>query len=349
MQKIVKQVCGLDVAQKELVVTVGRVFEDFNLELFAYKVFANNPTGFKQLLKWVKSLCYADVSVSYVMEATGVYHEKLAYFLHQQNKYVVIVLPNKISNYFRTLDVRTITYKTASEAIARFGLERKLDRWVPASPLYKKLRQLTRERDQIVLQRTAAKNQLHAEQTEAEPNTGSIKRQKRQIAFFDKLEEEIKKELDIMVKSNQELKEKVKIISSIPGYANLSATIILAETNGFELIRNKKQLAAYTGLDVIEKQSGTSVKGKSKISKKGNRYLRKCLYLPALSAIRSNEGFNSVSSRIVLKSGIKMKGAVAVQRKMLELAYTLVNNNTMFDKNYNKKNKEQQEVAPCTS
>ena len=75
---------------------------------------------------------------------------RLAYFLDEKGYEVSIVLPNKISNYFRTLEVKTITDKTASEAIARFGLERKLDDWKRPKPIFKKLRQLTRERDQIV-------------------------------------------------------------------------------------------------------------------------------------------------------------------------------------------------------
>jgi len=68
-----------------------------------------------------------------------------------------IILPNKISNYARTLDVKTVTDKTASQAIARFGLERKLDNWNPPKAIYRELKQLTRERDQIVEQRAMVK------------------------------------------------------------------------------------------------------------------------------------------------------------------------------------------------
>ena len=85
------------------------------------------------------------------------YHESLAYFLEEKGYEVSIVLPNKISNYFRTLEVKTITDKTASEAIARFGLERKLDRWKRPRGIFKKLRQITRERDQLVAERTMVK------------------------------------------------------------------------------------------------------------------------------------------------------------------------------------------------
>jgi transposase len=110
--------------------------------------------------------------------------------------------------------------------------------------------------------------------------------------------------------------------------------VILSETNGFELIRNKRQLASYAGFDVTEKQSGTSVKSKPRISKKGNKYLRKALHMPALSVVKSNEHFRAFFARLVSKHGVKMKAAVAVQRKLLELAYTLYKNKTTYDKSY---------------
>jgi transposase len=121
----------------------------------------------------------------------------------------------------------------------------------------------------------------------------------------------------------------------------LTAAIVLGETNGFELIRSKKQLTSYAGLDIKEKQSGTSVKGKPRISKKGNRNLRKAMYLPSLSAVKHDENFKNMYARLVSKHGMKMKGLVAVQRKLLELTYTLYKNKTSYDKSYESKKQEQ--------
>jgi transposase len=272
------------------------------------------------------------------MEATGVYHEPLAYFLEAAGHSLSIVLPNKISNYFRTLEVKTVTDKTMSETIARFGLERKLDNWKRPKAIFKNLRQLTRERDQLVQERTMVKNQLHAEQAEAEPNPSSIARIKKRIILLDKQEIEIKEEITKLIKQDEQVKCSVKTVCSIPGVGLLTAATILAETNGFELIRNKRQLTSYAGLDVKEKQSGTSIKGKPKISKRGNTYLRKAMHLPALTAIRHDERFKAVFARLVSRHGIKMKAAVAVQRKLLEMIFILYRNNVVYDKEYFKKN-----------
>jgi transposase len=322
------------VAQKELVVCLGRMYDDWSPELYGSKSFVNNAKGFEALVSWVIKMTDPQVSIRYVMEATGVYHESLCYCLADKGYALSVVLPNKISNYFRTLAVKTITDKTASEAIALFGLERKLDDWKRPEPVYKKLKQLTREREQLVQIRTMAKNQLHAEQSEAEPNKSSIARVQKQIAFLNKQEQEIKAELQELVKQNDQLKSTVKTIGSLPGVGLLTAVTVLAETNGFELIRNKRQLASYAGLDVKEKQSGTSVKGKPRISKKGNRFLRKAMHLPALAAIRHDERFKAIFARLVAKHGIKMKAAVAVQRKLLEMIYTLYKTNKIYDPNY---------------
>ncbi|WP_188459665.1 transposase, partial [Psychroflexus planctonicus] len=152
-------------------------------------------------------------------------------------------------------------------------------------------------------------------------------------------EKEIKLDIVEYVKSDDELKEQIHKISTIPGIGELTATIILAETNGFELIRNKRQLTSYAGLDVKEKLSGTSVKGKPKISKRGNRYLRKAVYFPALTAIRHNQFHSETFVRLVGRHGIKMKALVAIQRKLLELVYILYKNNTVYDSKYEEKKK----------
>lgn len=342
--KILKQVLGIDVAQKELVVSLGRMHEDLTAEIYAGKVFANTEKGFSALLEWVERSTDSNLPVRFVMEATGVYHESFAYFLDERLRQVSIVLPNKINHYFKTLDVKTVTDYTAAEAIARFGLERKLTVWKRPNAVFKNLKQLTRERDQIVDARTVTKNQLHAESCEAEPSKNTIKRLNALIAFLDKQEKEIMQEITALVKKDQPARDTIKLLTSIPGVGVLTAAIVLAETNGFELIRNKRQLTSYAGLDVREKQSGTSIKGKPRISKRGNRYLRKAMHLPALSAIQCNERFKTVFARLVSRHGIKMKAAVAVQRKMLELMYILYKTNTRFDAEFTREIKKEKQL-----
>ena len=343
MQEIIRYSVGIDVAQKELVVTVGRIFKDLNIDLFARRVYVNSLAGFKQLIKGVEKLTNAHQECRYVMEATGVYHEKLAFYLAENDRQISVVLPSKISNYMKTLDIKTITDKTAADAIARFGLERKLDNWQKPNDLYRQIRQLTREREQLIEQRTICKNQLHAEQSEAYPNAGTLKRLHSHIEFMDKQEKEILTELSGLIKTDESVNKSISLLCSISGIGTLTACVVLGETNGFELIRNKRQLTSFAGLDVIEKQSGTSVKSKPRLSKKGNRHLRKAFYLPALSVIRSDEHFRNIFDRLVERHGIKKKAVSAIQRKLLEMTYIIFKKQVPYDKLYYKK------LESCTS
>lgn len=332
--KILKQVAGIDVSQNELVVSLGRMYDDLTTNIHAFKTFSNNEKGFTALLQWAGKLTVAETPVKYVMEATGVYHEALAYYFSDKGHLVSIVKPNKVSNFSKTLETKTVTDKTASQAIVLFGLEKQLTIWKKPKQVYRNLRQVTRERGQLIEERTALKNQLHAEKSEAFPSKKSIDRMEVRIQLLNSQEKEIKQEIADFIKQDKDVSESVKLISSVPGVGVLTAATILSETNGFELITNKRQLASYAGLDVQEKQSGTSVKGKPRISKKGNKHLRKAMHLPALAAIQHDERYKAIFARLVQKHGIKMKAAVAVQRKILELTYTVFKTNKSYDKEY---------------
>jgi transposase len=334
MTNILKQVLAADVAKNELVVAFGLMYPDTSINIFAYKAFPNNQKGFKDLLIWVTKLAAKEVKVRFVMEATGVYHEKFAYYLTDHGYEVSIVLPNKISNYAKTLEIKTVTDKTASQAICQFGLERKLDIWKKPKEIFRTIKQLTRERDQLIAERTMIKNQLHAEKTEAHPNKDGIMRMNKRIQLINEQEKAIRLAVAKVIKQDKELAAKIDKISSITGVGELTAAIVVGETNGFELIRSRKQLINYAGMNVKEKQSGTSVKGKPKMSKKGNRYLRKAMHLPALSAIRHDPRFKAVFVRLISRHGIKMKAIVAIQKKLLEMIYTLWKTDTQYDKKY---------------
>ena len=324
----------MDVSDKELVVSLGRLFEDLNAEIYSKRVFANRESGFAALVKWLEKQTNRSLSVQVVMEATGVYHQKLAYYLIDRGYSPSIVLPNKVSNYMRTLEIKTITDSSCADAIALLGLSRKLDTWQAPKVIYRDLQQLTRERNQIIRELTMIKNQLHAEQVEVSPNSRSLARLGKRISLLKKQEEEIRTDIQLCLQQDPQVHQEVRRICSIAGIGLLTAVVILAETNGFELIRNKRQLSSYAGFDVKEKLSGTSVKGKPRISKRGNRYLRQAMHFPALTAIRYEGRFQNLYMRLVDRHGVKMKALVAVQRGLLEMAYILFKNRSVYQEDY---------------
>jgi transposase len=341
MNEVRKQAAGIDVAKQELVVSFSTQTEDGTIVHLSSRSFANNQKGFAALVKTAGQLFTKQQPVHYIMEATGIYYEALAYYLHEDGQLVSVVVPNKVANFFKTLEVKTITDKTAGETIARFGLERKLECWQPPKAIYRRLRNLSRERDQLVSERTEIKNKLHAETAQAFPCEEAIARMHKRIHLLNVQEKEIKSQLTTLVNSDAEVQHQVKLISTIKGVGLISAVVVLSETNGFALIKNKKQLVSYSGLDVREKTSGTSVKGKTSISKKGNKNIRKAMHLPALSAIKHDQRMKAVFTRLVSKHGLKMKAVVAVQRKLLELVYTIFKSDKAYDALYLQKQVEQ--------
>jgi transposase len=341
MEKVIKQSVGIDCAQEELVAAFGIMCQDYGIRIISHKAFPNHAEGFEDLLRWSEKLRQKEIDVNFVVESTGVYHEEVALFLHKQKQFISVVLPNKIKHFGGTENIKNVTDRIASRIIAKFGLEKKLDRWTPPAKVFNELKQLTREREQLNVELTIVRNQLHAEKAGAWPNKGSIKRMNSRITLLKKQQEQIVKEIKSILDKNPELKDRIANVCTIKGIGLLTAVIVVAETNGFNLIRNKKQLVSYAGLDVEHKTSGTSVNTKPRISKKGNKYLRKAFYMPALTAIRHDERAKGIFARLVSRHGIKMKAAVAIHRKLLELVYTLWKKNEPFDPEFSQKKLEQ--------
>lgn len=345
MNTILRQAIGIDCSKDKLDCCYGKLNKDFITELQTPVIFPNTPNGFKKLLDWASKHQLKELALTFVVEATGVYHEQLTNYLHEQGCSVSVVLPNRISNFMRTTSAKTITDKVAAQIITRFALEKKLELWRKPEALFLVLKQLTRERSQLIDERTVVANQLHAEQHSAWASASSIKRMKAHIAFIKKQIKEIETELSRHIDAGK-LKARIENVCTIPGVSVLTVATVLGETNGFELILNKSQLVSYAGLDVMEKQSGTSVRSKPRISKRGNSHLRKALYFPAFAAVRFNPPLRAHYTALVSKHGVKMKAAVSVQRKLLVLIYTLWKKNHCYNEQHINESGRQSLAAP---
>jgi transposase len=332
--EIIKQTIGIDISKDDFVVRHGTTDTDQEIRISGPETFSNSPKGFNKLIKWVEKIKKDDsVPLYFIMEATGVYYENLAYFLSEKEYNVCVLLPNKAKNYAKTLEGKSKTDPIDARTLTQFGLERKLVRWEIPNQLFKELKSLTRERMMLQTMKTQLKNRLHAKTHSYAPSKTSIKRIKSLISNYKKLIKAIEEEITVLLESDEELYRKVKRVMSIKGVGIITIASILAETNGFALIRSRKQLASYAGLDVVLNESGKR-RGKTKISKKGNKHLRQAVYMPALSAIRWNKEFNNLFIRIVRKKSIKKVGVTAVSRKLLLLVYTLWKKDEEFIPNF---------------
>lgn len=337
MEQAERQCAGIDIAKDDFTVTFSVCGSSREISHLSCRTFANTPVGFKAFNKWLGKLHQPSIPFTLIMEATGVYHEKLAYFLHDLGYSLSVVLPKRAKDFSKTLKVKKVTDKIASQSLAIMGLERKLDPWQKPDKDYYLLKRLTREKDRIQGIIVELKNQIHAEKASAFPNGKSLKRLEQALKFLKKQKSEVVGEIKELIASNEQMKKKIEKVITLPGVGLLTVAAIIGETDGFRQIRNKRQLVSYVGLDIINQESGTSVKTRPRVSKRGNKRARKALHMPALSAIRHEERSKELFVRIVSKSGIKMKGVVAVQRKLLVLIYTLWKNDTEYDPNYEEK------------
>lgn len=345
MEKIVKQCVGIDCSKDVLDVCFGQQTQQWQIIHKATTEFKNNKKGFNQLLRWSSKLSAQNVPVNFVIEATGVYHEQVTHHLFNARKKVSVILPNRARHFAQTLTVRTVNDKESSKMLSTLGLEKRLDAWQKPEPVFALLKQITREREQLKDESTKCKNQLHAEEHGAFPVKSSVQRIGKRIAMLEKQCAEIEAEIKQIISEHPAMAEKIERISAIEGVGLMTVVTIVAEANGFNLFRNSKQLVSYAGYDVVTKDSGTSVHGKPHMSGKGNKHIRRALHFPALTNVKYNQHHRNLYSRIEGKSGIKMKGYTAIQRKLLVLIYTLWKKDQAYDPHYNERKTNEKKIT----
>ena len=142
------------------------------------------------------------------------------------------------------------------------------------------------------------------------------------------------KEIEDLIDQNPGLKSQQKLLTSIPGIGDLTANTLLAEIGDFSAFEDAPQLAAYAGLSPKGHRSGSSVYKKTRISKQGRVELRRCLYMPAVSALSSNPVIRSLAYRMSMTEHERMEIVIAAMRKLLHLAYGVLKNQLPFDPDY---------------
>lgn len=332
-----KQVIGVDISKDSIDVRFGSIDTLQEKTISKSVSFKNSTSGFNKLIEWKnKKIISENIHLSFVMETTGVYYENLAYFLYQNNYNVSVVLANKIFNYAKSLETKSKTDPIDAASITSFGLERKLKLWSPPSITMKSIKSLCREYHSTKDNTTEIKNQIHALKTSYKADKQSITRKTKLIKLLEKQIKEIINQLKIIIKKDEKLSAKIENIITAKGLGFITIVSVIAETNGFELVSNQKQLTSYAGFDVVLNNSGNR-KGKTSISKKGNKYLRKAVFMPALSAVQHNHKMKELYKRLVEKGKNKKLALIAVARKLLLLIYTLWKNDSVYIPNYKSK------------
>lgn len=342
-----RQSLGVDVSKASLSVCLGSLLSDLSKSFLEGSDVSNDLEGFEALLVWLECRRDPDVDLTIVMEATGVYHEALAYFLYDRGYGVCIMQSGRVKRYAQSLDQRSKTDALDSKMLSMLGCERQLRGWEPPSILLQELKALSRERSTLLKEKTIAINRLEALGRGAHSNKRTLSRYKKRIALLNDQMGEIEQEMRKLVSEDQELSEKFGYLESIPGVSFVLSATVVAETGGFELITSAKQLTSYAGYDVVLRESG-SYRGRTTISKKGNRRIRAVMHMPSMAAIRVNPTLKPFYQRLKEKKAKPIVALVAVQRKMLILMFELWKKNEHYDPEFEQKKAASLQETCCT-
>jgi transposase len=295
--------------------------------------FANSPAGFARLSRWLAELGAGPVHAC--MEATGTYYEALAAYLHEGGHAVSVVNPAAVKAYAQSRLSRTKNDRVDAELIAGFCAERRPSPWRPSAPELRELQALVRRLNSLTEMRTMEENRLAAGVTVAAVRASL----EDSIAY---LTEQIKKTEALTrshIDSHPGLKRQSELLDTIPGVAETTAAVLLAEVPDLKQYKSARQVAAFAGLVPRERQSGSSVRGRVRLSKIGNARLRKALYFPAVTALRCSPFFQAWAEGLRQRGKSKMAVIGAAMRKLVHLAYGVLKTGRPFDPEWCQKQK----------
>jgi len=288
--------------------------------------FENNLTGFVKFLKLLNADSHC------VMEATGYYHYQLAHYLVEHKIMVSVENPLSIKRFIQMKLSRIKTDKSDAKMICLYGQERELQPWVGYTKNQMECFQMMRLLETYTKQSTAYKNKLQAEQTLGNPSKAVVSSLTRSLKNLKKESDMIEEILLKLVKEDHQ--EMLTTIESISGIGRKTAMLLLVVTDGFTRFESSGQLCSFCGLTPSIRQSGTSVKGRSRITKIGNAKLRNLLFMCSFTAYKHNKACKAIYDRIVNQGKSKKLALIAVCNKLLKQAFAIAKSGVEYNPNY---------------
>lgn len=310
---------GIDVAKAKLDCALR-----MNDGRIRHKVVANSAAGFDELQKWLDKHGVSTLHVC--MEATGIYWEAVAERLAQSSDFTVsVVNPAQIKAFGASQLVRTKTDKVDARLIAEFCCERCPDPWQPSTPAEQALRALVLRLDALQAMRLQEANRLEVSRDMV--RAGIIK-------HLDWLEEEIAglvKQIRDHIDADPTLRDMRKLLDTVPGLGERTIAILLAFYARPDRFANARQAAAFAGLDPRQHESGSSVKGKPRLSKIGHAFLRKALYMPAMVTLYKTDWGKAFRDRLAAAGKPPKLIIGAMMRKLVHVAFGVLRSAKPFD------------------
>ena len=315
-------VLGIDVAKAKLDVALqlanGKVLS---------KVVDNSHDGFVALTTWMAKhhSVTADEKPHVCMEATGIYWEAVAAYLVDQGHTVSVLNPAQIKAFGASQLVRTKTDKVDARLIAAFCAITRPPAWVVPSVCVRELRALIARRDALAAMRTQEKNRLHVARDGVRADIEG------HLVYLDKAMAQIDAAINQKIDSDPDLKQQYTLLDSVPGLGEKTIPLLLSYYGGGDRFDGAKQAVAFAGLDPRQHESGSSVRGKTRLSKVGHTSIRRALYMPAMVVMTKTTWGKVFAKRLADNHKPPMVIIGALMRKLVMIAYSILKSNKPFN------------------
>lgn len=288
-----------------------------------HKVIENNRKGFAALADWLSK--HGAAQTHACMEATGVYWEAIAEYLASQGMTVSVINPAQIKAFGASRLVRTKTDRVDAKLIAEFCRERRPPPWQAPSPAEQALRAMVLRLDALQAMRTQESNRLDVARDVVKPDIVS------HIAWLDGEIKALIKKIRSHIDGDPGMKDKQALLDSVPGLGERTIAMLLAFCMHPGRFDNARQAAAFAGLDPRQHESGTSVRGKPRMSKVGHAFLRKALYMPAMVTLYRTDWGTRFRQRLAAAGKPPKLIIGAMMRKLIHVAFGVLKSGKSFD------------------
>lgn len=316
-----KLCCGIDVSHT----TLDVCYQNNLGKLFHLKV-GNNNSGYQKILEHTGS------DYHFVMEATGVYYIRLAFYLHSKGCVLSVVNAMAIKRYIQMHLERNKTDKKDAAWICRYAIEQQPPYWQMPDNAYFEAKQLYNTIREYTEQIKRFNNHLHSLRLLPVPSKDTIRSLEKTIANMQKEIKQLEQKLQALLEQWQP--DQLKSVSSVKGIGKRAAAMLIVFTQGFKHTQNHRQLISFAGLAPTQYSSGSSIQGKPRIYKRGGKNLRDVLYMCSMNAMKTNTACKALYDRLRANGKTGKQALVAVMNKLLKQVFAVVKNNSLYQPNY---------------
>lgn len=293
----------------------------------ATEQFDNDAGGHQALIRFIKKRWQL---IRVVMESTGIYGFDLALALSNAKIEVMVANPRAAANFAKAVLQRSKTDRLDAAMLLEFAERMPFVAWQAPSAELVELRSISRRVEALQQITRAEKNRLHAAMHVT--GTGVVRKSIRStLKAIAKQVAQLRAAALKVIASDRLLTRRNELLLSCKGIGQISAISILAELAVLPPEMTDRQWVAHAGLDPREFESGTSIKGKPRITKRGNRHLRAMLYLPARAASRFEPNAAHFAARLRSNGKTPLQIHVAVMRKLLHGIHAMFRDDVPFD------------------